>query len=282
MAGSFAYSMRTETRLVTSSSERAQARALADAGIAFAAYKLLLQPDPENPWPAEGSIQSWEFGQGTVKISARDTSGLIDINQGDRRLLEGLLVTAGGLIQEDASALLDKIEDYRDPDDATRLHGAEKSDYEAAGLYGPKDTLFESIDELQQVLDVTPELYARIADAITVDSRQRGINPESASAKVLYAIPDIDPAVVDSYIAERQANLEQELPPPLFPGGGELVSNKQGIAYHIQVSAQLHGSAAQDFVEAAISRRRRPNEAFYVNHWRAGPAALAQKTENML
>ncbi|MCB1810955.1 MAG: general secretion pathway protein GspK [Candidatus Competibacteraceae bacterium] len=279
MAGSFAYSMRAETRLVTSSNERAQARALADAGVAYAAFKLLLQPDPEDPWPIEGSTREWRFGQGTVIIRARDTSGLIDINQAERGLLTGLLVTAGGLSQEEAEALMDKIEDYRDADDARHSNGAEASDYAAAGLNGPKDNLFESIDELQQVMDMTPELFSRIADAITVDSRQKTINPDAAPAKVLYAIPSIDPALVDSFIAERQGNLEQDLPPPPFPGGEGFVSNKLGIAYHVQVSAQLDNSAAKDYVEAIISRRRRVNEAFFVNHWRAGPAVLATQTE---
>jgi len=276
MAGSFAYSMRTETRLVTTSSERAQARALADAGLAYAALKLLLQPDPEEPWPIEGTPREWPFGQGVVTISARDTSGLIDINQAERGLLVGLLTTAGGLSQDEGEALMDKIEDYRDPDDARQTNGAEARDYEAAGLIGPKDTLFESIDELQQVMDMTPELYARIADALTVNSRQRTINPEAASAKVLYAIPAVDPALVDDYIAERQANREQDLPAPQFPGGEGFVSNKQGIAYHVQLRAQLDGSAAKDYVEAVISRRRRPNEAFYISAWRAGPAVLRQ------
>ena len=44
MAASFAYSMRTETTLTTFAMERAQARALAEAGIAYAAQKLLIQP----------------------------------------------------------------------------------------------------------------------------------------------------------------------------------------------------------------------------------------------
>jgi len=276
MAGSFAYSMRTETRLVTSSNERAQARALADAGVAYAALRLLLQPDPEDPWPIEGSPREWQFGAGTVTIMARDTSGLIDINQAERGLFVGLLNTAGGLELEEAESLMDKIEDYRDPDDARHLNGAEQRDYAAADLNDPKDTFFESIDELQQVMDMRPELFARIADAITVDSRQRTINPDAASAKVLYAIPAIDTALIDDFIAERQSNLEQDLPPPPFPGGDGLVSNQQGIAYHVSILAQLNTSASKDYVEAVISRRRRPNEAFFINHWRAGPSVLTE------
>lgn len=276
MAASFTYAMRTEIRLVTSSSERAQARALAEAGLSYAAFKLLIQPDPEDEWDIEGSVREWDFGQGMVKIAVRDIGGLIDLNQGDRRLLEGLLISAGGLTPDEARALADKIEDYRDPDDAVRIHGAERRDYEALDRNGPKDNFFESIDELQQVLDMTPELYAKIANAITVDSRQRTINPEAASAKVLYALIDIDPALIDQYLADRAHNREQDLPPPPFPAASELVSNRTGIAYHVRVTAVLTASNARDTVEAVISRQRRINEPFYINRWRAGAAVLAQ------
>lgn len=279
MAGSYAYSMRTETRLVTSASERAQARALADAGVALAALHLLIRPDPENPWQVEGSTREWQFGSGTVSISVRDATGLIDINQAARELIVGLLATAGGLGDQEAEALMQKIEDYRDSDNERRAEGAEEDDYAAEGRATPKNTLFESIDELQQVLGMTEEIYTRIADAITVDSRQKGINPETASAKVLNSIPNIDPQSVADYLVARQTSLDQDLPPPAFPEGAGFTISRQGISYQIQVAAKLHNSPAKDYIEASITRRRVATEAYHVNFWRAGPAALPNAEE---
>ena len=131
MAASFAYSMRTETSLATFAMERAQARALAEAAIAYAAQKLLLQPDPESPWPVEGTPKTWRFGGGEVSISVVESTGKIDLNHANRELLAGLLSNEG-LADDEIDTLLDAIEDWRDPDDLRRLQGAEDAHIEQA------------------------------------------------------------------------------------------------------------------------------------------------------
>lgn len=267
MAGSFAYSMRTETTLAVHAVEQARARALAEAGIAFAALNLLITPDPEDPWPIEGSVREWTFGQGVAQISVIDAAGKIDLNNGKRELLVGLLESAG-VAADEAVALVDKIEDFRDADDATRLNGAEDDDYEAAGLLaGAKDAPFERVDELMQVLGMTPALYQQIAAALTVFSRQPGVNPEAASAQVLYAIPDVDAQLIDDYLQLREQALAEDQPLPPAPPLGAYLARKKGIAYHVTIDAVLQ-SGAKTVVEAVIARRRRPEQAYSISSWR--------------
>lgn len=276
MAGSFAHTMRTETMLVTHAGETARGRALAEAGMAYAAYRLLVQPDPERPWPIDGTPVDWRFGADTVAIAVRDAGGRIDINHAARELFAGLLTSAGGLTDEEAEILMDRIEDYRDPDDQERLNGAERAAYEQAGrARGPKNAPFESVDELQQVLGVDQDLYRRLADALTVSSRQNGINPEAASAKVLLALPGVDPALVEDYLQQREAARIDELPPPPFPFASEYLTGTGGLAYHVQLTARL-ANGVETFVAATVSGRQRSGEAFHVDSWHEGRQAATE------
>ena len=269
MAASFAYSMRTETTLATHSVGRAQARALAEAGIAYAMMHML-SPRAAQDWPADGSIREWQFGDGRMQISVIDAGGKIDLNRASRELLGGLLSTIGGVSDDSLDSLLDAIEDWRDPDDIALLNGAEDEAYRAAGRkIGPKNAPFEIVDELQSVLGITPDLYQRIADELTVYSNSPGINPALASAATLLAVPGIDPVTVEDYIDLRAENQSLGLPPPSPPAIGAYLSQSRGLAYHITVDVQVE-SGASAFVEAVVTRERRQNELYYVRSWREG------------
>ena len=268
MAASFAYSMRTETSLTTYALERAQARALAEAAIVYAVQKLLLQPDPENSWPVEGTPRTWRFGNGEVSISAVESTGKIDINHANRELLAGLFSNEG-LNEDEVEALLDAIEDWRDPDDLRRLQGAEDSEYQAAGrITGPKNAPFESLEELLQVLGMTPELYEQVVNSLTV-SGHKGINPAAASLIVLSAVPNIDIALVTDYVEQRSLSIEQDLPLPPAPPLGAYLSKARGLAYHMKLEVRLD-SGTQTAVEATIAQARRPGQAYHIIAWREG------------
>ncbi len=270
MASSFIDTTRIETRLVTHSIDRAQALAAAEAGMFYALYRQL-NPLPEQPWPADGRVYDWTFDGVPVAITLRDASGKIDINHADRELFKGLLMTAGGLDEEDAEALLDKIEDFRDPDDLRRPQGAESSDYALVGRPPPKNAPFESVDELQQVLDMDEALYLRIAAALTVHSYQAGINPEAAPAKVLYALPNVDPALVDEYLQQRHEHweLQPEQPLPPFPYAGAFHVGPSGV-YHVQVKV-LTTTGATVQAEAVLAGQGRRGALSGLSVWREDP-----------
>lgn len=247
MAGSFAYSMRVETLLATHGLERAQARALAEAGVAYAALTLLearRSQTTDSYWPVDGSAREWSFGPGRVSIKVMDAAGRIDLNTGHRELWKGLLLSAG-VENSRVEELLDALEDWRDPDDEKQLNGAERQDYLAAGRsWGPKNAPFESVEELRQVLGMTPAVYRRIKPAVTVFSGQAGIDPAAASDSVLRALPGIDPAVIDDYLALRAEQVTQGLPPPPLPVTGPYLSQSKRVAYHIHVAARLDNGSA--------------------------------------
>ena len=117
-------------------------------------------------------------------------------------LLRSLFTNIGGADADVAAHIADAIQDWRDPDDLKRPNGAEDADYRAADLkYGPANAPFETVTELARVMGVTPAIFARVADSLTVHSRQGGINPATASRNVLLALPNATPAAVDAYLA---------------------------------------------------------------------------------
>lgn len=252
MAGSFAYSLRIESTLAINVVGRAKARALAEAGIAYAALDML-RPPPLRRFPPNGVPYPWKFGTETVMISVRDVAGLIDLNTTSRELLGGLLA-AVGVPAEEHGRLLDSIEDWRDPDDVPLLEGAEDKDYLAAGLpYGAKDGPFDDVTELQQVLGVSPALYQRMEPSLTVYSGQTGIDPTVASREVLLAIPGMDLQLIESYLEERRiAAAMGGVPPPLPPIGGGYLAQASGLAYSVRAEAKSEGGGVA-IIEAVIA-----------------------------
>ncbi len=163
----------------------AQARALAEAGV-NRAIAALDAGHGRLLWPTPDTGVEWRFGNGIVRIRVQSESGKLNLNSASATYLQRLL-QAAGLRTEEAAALIDAIQDYRDRDSLRRPNGAETEEYAAAGLpFGPKNGPFAAVEELQQVLGVTPTLYARIQAHLTVHSRPpHMLDAQSASADLV-------------------------------------------------------------------------------------------------
>ena len=243
MAGSFAYSMRVETRLAASAVERAQARTLAEAGIAYA-LAWQLDPDAQKQWPPNGDPREWALGGGRMRIEVTNASGLVNLNNAGPDLLKALLAGAG-VDAGERDRLAEAIQDWRDPDDQPMPHGAEGPEYRAAGQLGPKNANFESVEELGQVLGVTRELQERLASATTVFSYESAVNPELAPARVLRALGLDERTVADYVEARARAAADGSPPPPLSSGdGASFFSGGRSSVYHIAVVAETDSGTA--------------------------------------
>jgi hypothetical protein len=77
----------------------------------------------------------YDAGGGAL-VSIQDEAGLYDLNRGDDRVLAALLEQVGA-DAGDARVLAARLNDYVDEDDLSRAGGAERADYERAGLRGP-------------------------------------------------------------------------------------------------------------------------------------------------
>ena len=260
----FAFSMRSEALSARNALSLAQVRAIADGAVERVAFELQRPRNLADIWLADGQAHTWTDGEVTIVARAVDESAKIDLNMAPEPLLKGLLTAVGGLDADAAQKLVDAIVDWRDPDDLRRPNGAEESDYRAAGRsYRPANAPFETVGELQRVLGMTPALFARIAEALTVYSYRPGINAATASRDVLLALPGVTADVVDAFLAQRQEARQNKLPVPPFPqaagfGGGAIP------VWRIQAEARLPDGVT--FIRDAVLRPsadpRRPVVAY--------------------
>ena len=271
IGGSFAYGMRNEALAARNSLSLAQARALADGAIYRTVFELMRPKTLADAWSADGTVHAWDENGSRVVVNALDESGKIDLNTASDGLIKGLLQTAAELDADTAARLIDVIEDWKDADDLRRPNGAEAPEYQAAGLsYKPANAPFESVAELQRVLGMTPAIYGRIADSLTVHSRMTGINPAFASRAVLLAVPGATPEIVDTYIAQRRDALAAKLPLPPFPVPGIV-----GATLNLwRIRAEVTTADGVTFTREAVVRQGDRRRLLSFLEWQEGDRRL--------
>ena len=250
LAASLLYATRTESSMVDYARRTAHARAVADAAAHYAVMQLYL-PNQERELQLGGTPFMWQYEAAKAEIRVVGENGLIDINHANRQLLT-LIFQHLGLDETAAAAMLDALEDFRDVDDLKRLNGAEDGDYEQAGLpFGSKDAPFERIEELQQVLGMTPALYEGLTRLLTVSSGAGGINPMLAPRQTLMLLAEGDAAKVDAYITQRdEAAKEGRSVLPDF--GQAFFDSSQQPLYRMQIKVFTDETAPPYFEERSI------------------------------
>lgn len=273
LAASLLYATRTESGMVDYARRTAHARAVAEAAAHYAVLQLYL-PNKERDLQLGGTPLQWQYDGATVEIRVVGENGLIDINYANRDLL-ALIFKQLGLADEAAAAMLDVLEDFRDVDDLKRLNGAEDGDYQQAGLpYGAKDAPFERIEELQQVLGITPPLYEGLTRFLTVNSGAGGINPMLAPRQTLLLLAEGDAATVDAYIVEREEAIKEGRS-VLPPFGQAFFDNTQQPLYRMQIKVSADETAPPYFEERSVRLRPEKMPPF-VTHFRVLQATGAQ------
>ena len=149
LVASFSIAARTETLMARNMLDTITARYAAEAGLHYAVFQLRM-PDPNQRWVGDGRSYEFDFEGTQVNVEVIDESGKIDVNAADQLALVTLF-TGAGRAPDEAETLAARVIDWRDPDDLlTEPGGAEKDDYESAGLsYGCRDLHF-FIAQIQQ------------------------------------------------------------------------------------------------------------------------------------
>lgn len=244
---------RSETDLVRSLAEDAKAESLADAGVYWAMLQLVSGPAAGTVPAVDGSYRL-ALPSGTVRVSLQDEAGKIDLNRAGGPVLEGLFRSAG-LSPSTARDLVAAVEDFRDSDHDKRPNGAEDADYVAAGIgHDAKDASFSTTDELLQIKGMTPELFAKIAPALTVYSPRRVVNLETASPQVLNALTLMPNDDLRRLIEERSA----------ASGSAAL----DGTSVLTVLSSATTAEGGMFIRKAVIRRTQNPLQPFEILDWR--------------
>ncbi len=270
MAGSFALSIRREASVISSVRDSAEASAIARAGIIIA-QKMLLNPDKNERWLADGTVYPVEYGGAEIRIKIVSEQGKINLNKAKKKLLENMVKYFD---DEDDRAvkIADAILDWRDTNDLVRLHGAEKAQYQDEGLkYEPRNKPFQSIEELQLVLGVDQELYKKLEPLITIYSKKGNVDKNTASETVL--------AILEGQTQEQQEEKRQKKETEIKDEQDELSNlfdpkknkNKSIIqgAFTIFSEAKLE-NGAKSMIKTIIRRMSPPIKGkppFLVSSW---------------
>ncbi len=267
MASSFSMTMRREASIQSDIKATTEAMAMAEAGVNIAIMQLM-QSNEQLRWRSDNSLYEFMFEGVPIRVSITDESGKIDLNQSDPQALRALLISFG-LAEDVANKLLDAIADWRDVDDLPGPNGAEKDQYLSAGLkYAPRNKPFESIEELQIVLGMTPDLYKQIEPLVTVFARGQALNPAKASRQLLMTMPNVTGQMVDSYLQQRADNAKNGLPetgPTWAAGSGGATQVYEIVAEAMPIEGV--SGAVSAVIRQGQSRQGLP---FVILKWRRG------------
>jgi general secretion pathway protein K len=181
VAAALSSETRSSARIARNMADNAAARTAADAGIQRAILDLITIPDRKK-FRTDGTVYSWRFANSTVRVSIHDEVSKIDLNQAPEPVLVALFVS-DGVDPGTAQSLAAAIADFRDPDNFSRLRGAEEADYQAAGLaWGPKNMPFQALEELQEVFGMTTDTYERVVPDLTIYSVYRNGTPVGSTS----------------------------------------------------------------------------------------------------
>ncbi len=257
-------SVQRETRALFHAEAAARTAEAARGAAALVIHSLLEEDRDAWRHPADAQWRTFDFGGGRAWIAVRPLRSLVDLNYTDGTLIEGLLV-AVGTDPDRAAALRDNILDWRDRGEGRRPLGASVGDYQAMGVvYGRRDGDFETIDELQMVYGMTPEIWRRLTAWITVHGEAQVPDPRAAGAPVLAAFPGFDMESVRDWATQRDHLVEQGGEAPAFPAG----SGAGGRANRFRIDVLLERETARARLSATVEIHSGSDPAFRVLAWR--------------
>jgi general secretion pathway protein K len=212
----FSLEARRDRLSVANAAEYSQALAAARAGIATTLSRLdrlstgtapmgSMPYDQSDAWQWADTLLSGRVDLGGVgyDVRVRDEGAQLDVNRATQQQWLAFF-TALNLDYDTGDRLAQAITDWRDLDDDPQARGAERAEYIRAGrLVLPTNRNFESVDELHDVLGMTPELFDRIEPYLSTNSPDGRINVNTAPIPVLRTITGLSDNAVAIILARR-------------------------------------------------------------------------------
>lgn len=247
----------------------ARGETLAAAGVELAGARLM-ERELSRRWLGNGGLQTVELGGAQLQITITDESSRIDINEAEPELLASMLrpyANSPAMLAE----WVDRIIDWRDPDNDRRPQGAEEIDYRRANVgYVPRNGPFLDVSELGRVLGIPARVVEGLAPYVTVYSGEGKINPSLAPRQALLALPGADPAEIDRALQLKQGGRGAGGPDSLV-ALTKWFTTRSGPTYRVEVLVRSNRSdAVMASVEAVILVGRDPASPYRVLSWRQG------------
>ena len=158
---------RTEARIADNFVANADAETQADGAVVETIFRVI---DSSNAhWDIGGGPYGLRLRQAKATITIASQAGKVNPNIASQQLLTALM-TAVGAQPSQAASVAHAILDWRQTDDNDKNDAARKiAQYRSARLdYAPPGAPFESLDELQRVIGMTPDLYRRLKPNLSI------------------------------------------------------------------------------------------------------------------
>ncbi|MEP6493507.1 MAG: hypothetical protein ABJF01_12560 [bacterium] len=187
-----------------------------------------------------------------VQVEAHDLGEKLNIN----RLNENQIQTFFSFLLDDyqaATRLSQAILDWRDADSIPRPSGAERDAYIKAEMLAlPTNAPFREVEELQDVMGMTPEIYAKALPYLTTHGTA-SVNLNSAPVPVLRTLPGMTDATLNMILQLRSQGQRITSVAQIFAnaarGGRPLPGQLGGAA----VQTQLQGTTSVDTREVELT-----------------------------
>jgi general secretion pathway protein K len=243
-------------------SERGIQRAAALGALALTQakleYALRVAPTGTNvqrlaasdPWLDIDSLYSGTVNVDSmeVDVQARDLGEKLNVNQLTENQLQSFFSFLLGDYAK-STQLAQSILDWRDADSIPRPNGAERDAYIKAKMLAlPTNGPFREIEELSNVMGMTPEIYAKVAPYLTTHGIG-AVNINTAPIPVLRALPGMTDAAINMIVQQRSQGRR-------INSIGDILStgrNLAGMLSAVQLQTAIAGRVVYQTTEVELS-----------------------------
>src|SRR6201995_5714213 len=158
---------RTETRLAANFVPNADAETQADGAVVETIFRVI-DMSPSH-WDVGGGPYGLRLRQARATITVASEAGKVNPNTASQQMLAALM-TAVGARPSQAASVSRAMLDWRQTDDDNKNDTERKiSQYRSARLdYAPPGAPFETLEEIQRVIGMTPDLYRRLKPNLSI------------------------------------------------------------------------------------------------------------------
>ena len=212
-----------------------------------------------DPWMGVDSMYSGTVlvDSMPVDVQARDLGERLNINS----LNEAELQTFFSFLLDDyekSTQLSQTILDWRDADSTPRPNGAERDAYIKANMLAlPTNGPFREVEELRNVMGMTPEIYAKAAPYLT--TRGNGaVNLNTAPPAVLRTLPGMTDATLNRILQLRSQGQRITSVAEIFATTGGRTLAGQLASTQVQTAITARSVVNTTEVELTITSRVGP------------------------
>jgi general secretion pathway protein K len=208
-----------------------------------------------------------------VAVQVRDLGEKLNVN----RMSEVQLQTFFSFLLKDFSKstqLSQAIMDWRDADSIPRPSGAERDAYIKEQMLAlPTNAPFREIEELQDVMGMTPDIYAQASPYLTTHGTTNQVNLNSAPVPVLRALPGMTDVTLNLILQMRSQGRRINNVADVF--GGQASQGRGAGRAGGGRAGQLAGPAVINQLQTSTTTTTTELEVTIIS--RAGPQAPPSK-----